>query len=62
MGNKNIFVTVSKIRKKAAKFYTNIYTTEFSEILKTEERENSLAILVQDRDVKRGYFATGDLK
>ena len=61
MKNNNFYIKISQIRKKAKYFHSNIYQSSFSQILNIVETEETVAILVQDRDVKRGYFATGNL-
>ena len=61
MKNNNFYIKISQIRKKAKYFHSNIYKSSFSQILNIVETEETVAILVQDRDVKRGYFATGNL-
>ena len=62
MKNQNINVKISQIRKESGEFFSNIYTDEFKNILDVKETKNTIAVLVQDRDVKRGYFATGNLE
>lgn len=62
MDNSSILVKSLKIRRGAGMFYSNIYSSDLGRILDIKEGKNTLAVLAQDRDVKRGYFSTGDLE
>ncbi|MFQ7473633.1 MAG: hypothetical protein ACLRLX_05455 [Anaerovoracaceae bacterium] len=62
MENSDILVKSSKIRKSAKVFYSNIYSSDLGSILDIKEGVNTLAVLTQDRDVKRGYFSSGSLE
>lgn len=62
MDKLNIYRKITQVRRGKEKFFSNIYTSEFKNILELKEAKDTIAILVQDRDVKRGYFATGNLE
>lgn len=59
--NKEIMGEVADIRRKGVPFYSNIYSFQIETIREFKKSENALAVLVQDRDVKRVLFAACNL-
>ena len=59
--NKEIMREVADIRRKGVPFYSNIYSFQIETIREFKKSENALAVLVQDRDVKRVLFAACNL-
>ncbi len=60
--NRELIKKFSDIRKRSTHFYTNMYSYQFKDILDLKESKDTITILVQDRDVKRIYFATCDFE
>ncbi len=60
--NRELIKKFSDIRKRSTHFCTNMYSYQFKDILDLKESKDTITILVQDRDVKRIYFATCDLE
>lgn len=58
----HILKKISLLRKNKVFFLSNIYQVIEENILEMQETETTIAFLVQDRDVKRGYFATNKVE